>query len=82
MHVSYTSRVNSYVVRHEEIEPVGAILTGDFWRLEKEDNWLEIRYVSKDKCRTFDIRPDRSSIEIRGEIPQEITYSYAWDEKW
>lgn len=70
-----------YVVKHEEIEPTGSILTGDFWRLEKGENWLEIEYMSKDKCRTFQINPDRSILVIKGAVPQKISLSFGWDER-
>lgn len=69
-----------YIVKHEEIQPSGSILIGDFWRLEKDDEWLEVKYISKDKCRTFQINPDRSCLTINGVISKKIFYSNAWDE--
>ena len=76
------SEAEQYVTRHEDVKSNGTILAGDLWRLEKGDEWLEIEYTSKDKCRTFQINPDRSSVSIRGYVLQEITYSDSWDEKY
>ena len=75
------SEVEKYVTSHEDIKPTGSILAGDFWRLEEGENWLEIEYCSKDKCRVFQVNPDRSYISIKGNIPQEVSYSDSWDEK-
>ena len=76
------SEVEQYITNHEDVEPTGSILTGDTWRLEKGEKWLEIEYCSKDKCRVFQVNPDRSYISIRGNIPQEVSYSDSWDEKY
>ena len=74
--------VEQYITYHEDVESTGSILTGDTWRLEKGEKWLEIEYSSKDKCRVFQVNPDRSYISIRGNIPQEVSYSDSWDEKY
>lgn len=62
------SEVAQYVACHEDIKPTGSILAGDYWRLEEGGNWLEIEYSSKDKCRVFQVNPDRSYISIKGKF--------------
>ena len=74
--------LEEYVTYHEDVEPTGVILAGDLWRLEKGNEWLEIEYCSKDKCRVFQVNPDCSYISIRGNAPQEISYSNSWNEKY
>lgn len=76
------SEVKQCITCHEEVKPTGSILAGDVWRIEKGENWLEIEYCSKDKCRVFQVNPDRSYISIRGHIPQEVSYTNSWDEKY
>lgn len=76
------SEVEQYVTCHEDIKPTGSVLAGDSWRLEKGVNWLEIEYCSKDKCRVFQVNPDRSYISIKGSIPQDVSYSNFWDERY
>lgn len=75
----------SLVINHSEVEPTGSILTGDEWRMSKGDEYLDIVYVSKDKCRTFQNNPDRSVITIKGrvykdEILTNVDYTNGWDE--
>lgn len=76
------SKAEQYVTYHEDVKPTGSILAGDLWRLEHGKDWIEIEYCSKDKCRVFQVNPDRSYISIRGNIPQEVSYSDSWDEKY
>ena len=71
--------------KHSEVEPKGSILTGDEWHISKGDEYLDIEYVSKDKCRTFQINPDRSVITIKGRIFKDgkltnVDYTKVWDE--
>lgn len=77
----------SVVINHLEVEPTGSILTGDKWHISNGNEYLDIEYASKDKCRTFQINPDRSVITIKGRIYMngEITnvdYSNGWDESF
>lgn len=41
---------------------------------------IYIDYHSKDKCRTFQINPDRSVILVKCSLP-ELDFTYSWDEK-
>ena len=73
------------VINHSEIEPTGSILTGDEWHISKGNEYLDIKYASKDQCRTFQVNPDRSVITIKGRIYKDETltdvdYSNVWDE--
>lgn len=73
-------------VTHEDVEPAGSIITGDEWHLSKGVEYLHVEFVSKDKSRTFQEKPDRTYVTIRGKILQDnllkdIDYSNAWDEK-
>ena len=74
--------VEQYVMHHEEIKSTSLILKGELWRLEKGDEWIEIEYCSKDKCRVFQVNPDCSYISIKGYVSQEISFSTSWDEKY
>lgn len=51
--------------------------------IKKGDDRIEILYESKDKCRTFQVNPDRSSITMKLYINdvETKTYSNSWDEK-
>lgn len=42
---------------------------------------IYIDYHSKDKCRTFQINPDRSVIYVKCSYP-ELDFGTAWDEKY
>ena len=75
----------SVVINHSEIDPTGSIITGDKWHISKDIEYLNIEYVSKDKCRTFQVNPDRSVITIKGcinigGILTNVDYSNGWDE--
>ena len=75
----------SVVINHSEIEPTGSILTGNEWHISSGDESLDIEYVSKDKCRTFQVNPDRSVIAIKGRIYKDekltnVDYTNGWDE--
>lgn len=74
--------VEQYVTHHEDIKSTNLILKGDLWRLEKGGEWIEIEYCSKDKCRVFQVNPDRSYISIKGYVLQDISFSTSWDEKY
>jgi len=65
----------SYVVEHEDN---GA--DGDFWKLEKGEQWLKITSKSRDGSRTFQNNPDRSTVIVEGKILQDVTFSDSWDE--
>jgi hypothetical protein len=45
------------------------------------DEYIHIDYHSKDKCRTFQINPDRSVILVECSLP-ELDFTYSWDEKY
>lgn len=74
--------VEQYVTHHEDIKSTSLILKEDLWRLEKGGEWIEIEYCSKDKCRVFQVNPDRSYISIKGYVLQDISFSTSWDEKY
>ena len=42
---------------------------------------IHIDYHSKDKCRTFQINPDRSVILVKCSLP-ELDFTCSWDEKY
>lgn len=77
----------SLVINHLEVEPTESIIAGNKWHISNGNEYLDIEYASKDKCRTFQINPDRSLITIKGRICMngEITnvdYSNGWDESF
>ena len=75
-----------YIIHHTEVPATGSVITGDEWTISKGSESLHIRYESKDKCRTFQDKPDRSVIVIKGQnmdsdTLKSISYSYGWDEQ-
>lgn len=77
---------SQYKIQHTEIPSTGSVITSDEWTISKGSESLHIRYESKDKCRTFQVKPDRSVIVIKGQIMygdtlKSINYSYGWDEQ-
>lgn len=46
-----------------------------------DGEYIHIDYHSKDKCRTFQINPDRSVILVKCSLP-ELDFTCSWDEKY
>jgi hypothetical protein len=61
----------------------GSVKCSKSYKICKGKDRIEILYESKDKCSTFQINPDRSTISMRLFINRQETkmYSNSWDEK-
>lgn len=42
-------------------------------------DWFHIDYHSKDKCHSFQINPDRSTISVKSSV-SDLDFSISWDE--
>ena len=59
----------------------GADLLHREYKIDFPDGeYIHIDYHSKDKCRTFQINPDRSVISVKCSQP-ELNFDDSWDEK-
>ena len=59
----------------------GADLLHREYKIDFPDGeYIHIDYHSKDKCRTFQINPDRSVISVKCSQP-ELNFEDSWDEK-
>lgn len=67
-------------VSKKDLESTGSSLYHCEYNVKFENgDWIHIDYQSKDKCRTFQINPDRSLIEVTCSDPS-LNFSDAWDE--
>lgn len=63
-----------------ELEPTGSSLYRCEYTISFDNGeWIKIEYASKDKCRSFQISPDRSVIEVTSSDPS-MNFTYGWDE--
>lgn len=75
------SEVLPFVMTHNKI--VNRI--DESWRLEKDNQWIELEYKSIERYSSFGNKPDRSHLSIKGEILKEgqvvpISDYVSWDE--
>ncbi len=71
---------NDVEVTEEKLEPKGSALYRDEYNVKFADGgWIHIDYASKDKCRSFQVRPDRSVIEVTCS-DDSFNFSDSWDE--
>lgn len=67
-------------VTKESLKGDGATLYHDVYDIKLADGQsIHIDYKSKDQCRSYQVRPDRSKIEISCSN-QEHNFNDAWDE--
>lgn len=71
-----------YQIIETENQAKGAVLFSKDYKIEKDNKLIEVAYQSKDKSRTFQNNPDRSSISISWKENGNTkgTYSDSWDE--
>ena len=68
-------------ITEKEIEPTGSVLYHCEYKIEfSNGDWIHIDYASKDKCRTFQVNPDRSVIAVRCS-DSSLDFSDGWDER-
>lgn len=67
-------------VLEEKLEPKGSALYRNEYNVKLVDGgWIHIEYASKDRCRSFQVRPDRSVIEVTCS-DSSLNFSDSWDE--
>lgn len=67
-------------IEERELPTSGSILLHTEYEIHLANGgYIHIDYQSKDKCRTFQINPDRSYIDVTCSDP-EFDFSDAWDE--
>lgn len=67
-------------VLEEKLEPKGSALYRNEYNVKFVDGgWIHIEYASKDRCRSFQVRPDRSVIEVTCS-DSSLNFSDSWDE--
>lgn len=67
-------------VTKNELEPKGASLYRYEYRMDfTGGGWIHIEYASKDMCRSFQVRPDRSVIEVTCS-DSSLNFTDSWDE--
>ena len=71
---------NDVEVIKTDLEPQGSSLYRKEYDIKISDGgWIHIDYASKDRCRSFQVRPDRSVIEVTCS-DSSLNFSDAWDE--
>lgn len=72
--------IDGVKVIHESLKGNGSTLYHDTYHIELHDGaFIDIDYQSKDKCRSYSVRPDRSYIVVKCSNPS-FGFSDAWDE--
>lgn len=68
-------------VKKTELEPAGSALFQCEYQIDFDNgDWIHIDYASKDKCRTFQVNPDRSVITVTCSN-STLNFSDGWDER-
>lgn len=74
--------IESATIKEKQLEPGGATLVHTGYEVTCSDgSKINIDYQSKDRCRSFEVRPDRSVIDVRCSDPS-YDFSDSWDEKY
>lgn len=72
--------IDGVTVKKESLKGDGATLYHDVYGIELPNGEsIHIDYRSKDQCRSYQVRPDRSKIEITCSN-QDLNFNDAWDE--
>lgn len=67
-------------VTKNELEPKGSSLYRYEYHITFTDGgWIHIEYASKDMCRSFQVKPDRSVIEVTSS-DSSLNFTDSWDE--
>lgn len=75
-------KIDNTKVEINDLPNEGADLLHREYKIDFPNNeYIHIDYHSKDKCRTFQINPDRSVILVECSLP-ELDFTYSWDEKY
>lgn len=67
------------VVEKKELGPLGALYHDEYHIVLPDGQTIDIDYQSKDKCKAYVIRPDRSYITVKCS-DAVYNFSDAWDE--
>lgn len=75
--------IENYEIFETENQSGGATLLSRTWVIGDEKENIKVDYESKDKCRTFQVNPDRNIVKISWNKDGEIIDSHntAWDDK-
>lgn len=74
--------ISNATIVEKEVPNEGADLLHKQYEISFPDGEsIHIDYHSKDKCRTFQINPDRSVISVKSSQP-ELDFGDSWDEKY
>lgn len=76
------SPIDGICFQEIQIPVHGSILLHTKYSLKlSADEWINIDYISKDKCRVFQVNPDESIINVECSIPNLNFYDF-WEEKY
>lgn len=68
-------------VERNKLEPSGSVLFHEEYKITLPDgSWITIDSQSKDKCRTFQVNPDRSYVTVKCSDPSK-DFIDAWNER-
>lgn len=75
--------IENFKIVDKENSTGGATLLSRTYIIGDENENITVDYESKDKCRTFQVNPDRNIVKIVWEKDGNIIDSYntAWDDK-
>ncbi len=69
-------------VKETELEQSGSALFQCEYKIDFDNgDWIRIDYASKDKCRTFQVNPDRSVVNVICS-DKSLNFCDAWDERF
>lgn len=79
----YLPSIQDYEVKQTDNETEGAVLVSVSFFISDGDENITVDYESKDKCRTFQINPDRNYVTIKWVKSGKTMDSYnaVWDDK-
>lgn len=76
-HMPAVERSDVKVIKNE-LAPKGFLLYRYEYTIEFiNGGWIHVEYVSKDMCRSFQVRPDRSVIEVTCS-DSSLNFTNAW----
>jgi hypothetical protein len=75
--------IENYKIVENDNETNGATLLSRTYVVGNETENITVNYESKDKCRTFQVNPDRNIVKITWRKDGKIidTFNTAWDDK-
>ena len=69
-------------VTENELKPKGASLYRTEYQIDfSNGDWIHVETASKDMCRSYQVNPDRSVVEVKSS-DSSLSFTDAWDEKY